>query len=57
MDVLERGVKAKPDQRHAQFLRLRDRIEQCASRKLSAGEFEGTSRAIVLRATDLRNQS
>lgn len=55
MDDLERGVKAKPDQRHAQFLRLRDRIEQCASRKFSAGEFEGTSRAIVVRSTDFRN--
>ena len=51
---LERGVKAKPDQRHDQFLRLRDQIERCASRKYLAGEFEGTLRGIVLRATDFR---
>jgi hypothetical protein len=54
MDDLERGVKAKPDQRDDQFLRLRDRIEQCASRKFLAGEFEGTPRGIILRSMDFR---
>jgi hypothetical protein len=47
MDDLARGVKAKPDQRDAQFLRLRDRIEQRASRKFEAREFEGTPPGII----------
>jgi hypothetical protein len=55
MDDLERGVKAKPDQREDQFLRLRDRIEQCASRKFIAAEFEGTPPGITLRSIDFRN--
>jgi Protein of unknown function (DUF1488) len=55
MDDLERGVKAKPDQRDEQFLRLRDQIEQCASRKFQAREFEGTPPGIVLRSLDFRN--
>jgi hypothetical protein len=55
MDGLERGVKAKPDQRDDQFLRLRDRIEQCASRKFIAREFEGTPPGIILRGIDFRD--
>jgi hypothetical protein len=55
MDDLERGVKSKPEQRDAQFLRLRDRIEQCASRKFLAREFEGTPPGIILRSLDFRN--
>ena len=55
MDDLERGVKAKPDQRDDQFLRLRDRIEQCASRKFIAREFEGTPPGIILRGIDFRD--
>jgi hypothetical protein len=55
MDDLERGVKAKPDQRDEQFLRLRDRIEQCASRKFLAREFEGSPPGIILRGLDFRN--
>jgi len=54
MDDLDRGVKAKPDQRDGQFLRLRDRIEQCASRKFLAGEFEGRPPGIILRSLDFR---
>ena len=54
MDDLE-SIKAKPDQRDAQFLRLRDRIEQCASRKFEAREFEGTPPGIILRSLDFRN--
>jgi len=54
MDDLERGVKTKPDQRHDQFLRLRDQIEQCASRKFLAGEFEGPPPGIILRTMDFR---
>jgi Protein of unknown function (DUF1488) len=55
MDDLERGVKAKPDQRDAQFLRLRDQIEQRASRKFVAREFEGSPPGIILRSTDFRS--
>jgi hypothetical protein len=33
---------------------LRDRIEQCASRKFDAGEFEGKPPGIVLRCIDFR---
>ena len=42
MDEIEHVSRITPDQREQQFLRLRDRIEQCASRKFLAGEFEGT---------------
>ncbi len=55
MDDLERGARTKPDEREQQFLRLRDRIEQCASRKFLAQEFEGTPRGIILRSIDFRN--
>jgi hypothetical protein len=55
MDDLERGVKARPEQRDEQFLRLRDRIEQCASRKFQAREFEGAPPGIILRSLDFRN--
>lgn len=55
MDDLERGVRAKPEQRDAQFLRLRDRIEQCAVRKFEAREFEGTPPGIILRSLDFRH--
>ena len=55
MDDLERGIKARPDQRDAQFLRLRDRIEQCAARKFQAREFEGTPPCIILRSLDFRD--
>ena len=54
MDDLERGAKTKPDQRDDQFLRLRDRIEQCALRKFLAREFEGTPPGIILRSVDFR---
>jgi Protein of unknown function (DUF1488) len=54
MDDLERGIRAKPDQRDEQFMRLRDRIEQCASRKFLAREFEGAPPGIILRSIDFR---
>ena len=54
MDDLERGAKARPDQRDEQFLRLRDQIEQCASRKFQAQEFEGAPPGIILRGIDFR---
>ncbi len=55
MDDLERGVIAKPNQRDEQFLRLRDRIEQYASRKFLAREFEGAPPGIILRSMDFRS--
>ena len=55
MDDLEHATRTKPDQREEQFLRLRDRIEQCASRKFIAREFEGTPLGIVLRSIDFRS--
>jgi hypothetical protein len=55
MDDLERGVKAKPDQRDEQFLRLRDQIEQRTSSKFQAREFEGVPPGIILRSLDFRN--
>lgn len=54
MDDLEHIARTKPDQREAQFLRLRDRIEQCASRKFLAQEFEGSPPGIILRSIDFR---
>src|SRR6266567_329399 len=47
MDDLEHAARTKPNEREEQFLRLRDRIEQCASRKFLAREFEGSPRGIV----------
>ena len=55
MDHLDRGVKAKPEQRDEQFLRLRDAIEQRANHKFQAHEFEGVPPSIVLRSLDFRN--
>src|SRR3954471_22930119 len=46
MDELEKSTATPPDKREAQFLRLRDRIEQRAARKFQAREFEGTPRGI-----------
>jgi uncharacterized protein DUF1488 len=54
MDDMERVTRTTPSQREEQFLRLRDRIEQCASRKFLAREFEGTPPGIILRSIDFR---
>jgi hypothetical protein len=54
MDELEHVPRTAPDQREQQFLRLRDRIEQCASRKFEAQEFEGAPPGIILRGIDFR---
>jgi hypothetical protein len=54
MDDMERVTRTTPSQREQQFLRLRDRIEQCASRKFQAQEFEGTPPGIILRSIDFR---
>jgi hypothetical protein len=52
MDELERGKRTAPDQREQQFLRLRDQIEQCATRKFLAREFEGLPPGIIVRSVD-----
>jgi uncharacterized protein DUF1488 len=54
MDELEHIARSAPDQREEQFLRLRDRIEACVSRKFNAREFEGTPPGIILRSIDFR---
>lgn len=54
MDDLERGARTAPAQREEQFVRLRDRIEQCAARKFQAQEFEGKPPGIILRSIDFR---
>jgi hypothetical protein len=55
MDDLERVSRTAPERREEQFVRLRDRIEQCASRKFVAREFEGTPPGIILRSIDFRS--
>jgi hypothetical protein len=54
MDELEHIARLAPEQREEQFLRLRDRIEECVSRKFKAREFEGTPPGIILRSIDFR---
>ena len=54
LDDLESLARTKPDEREAQFVRLRDRIEECAARKFLAMEFEGTPPGIILRSMDFR---
>ncbi len=55
MDDLESPERCKPDQREAQFMRLRDRIEERAARKFLAMEFEGSRPGVILRSIDFRN--
>jgi uncharacterized protein DUF1488 len=52
MDNLESLARSKPNEREAQFVRLRDRIEDRAARKFLAREFEGTPPGIILRSID-----
>ena len=54
MDQLEGTSRTQPEKREEQFLRLRDRIEQRASRKFSDVELEGKPPGIILRAIDFR---
>ncbi len=54
LDDLESLARSKPDEREAQFMRLRDRIEERAARKFVAMEFEGTPPGIILRSIDFR---
>lgn len=57
MDSLESLARTKPNEREAQFMRLRDRIEDCAASKFVAMEFEGTPPGIILRSIDFRKSS
>ena len=43
MDEIENVSRTAPDQREQEFLRSRDRIEQCASPKFLAREFKRVS--------------
>src|SRR3981189_1700912 len=52
MDDLEHVSRTAPERREEQFLRLRDQIEQRASRKFTAREFEGNPAGIILRSID-----
>ena len=54
MDGLDGSTGTKPDKREEQFLRLRDRIEERASRKFAAAELEGNPPGVILRSVDFR---
>ena len=54
MDDLEKPDRVKPDEREAQFVRLRGRIEERAAHKFMAEEFEGSPPGIILRSIDFR---
>jgi uncharacterized protein DUF1488 len=54
MDNLESLAQSKPNQREAQFMRLRDQIEERAVRKFLAMEFEGNPPGIILRNIDFK---
>ena len=54
MDDLEGVVRSRVNQREAQFMRLRDRIEERAARKFLAMEFEGTPPGIILCSIDFK---
>jgi hypothetical protein len=54
MDRLEGSTRITPEQREQQFLRLRDRIEERASRKFLDVELEGNPPGVILRSIDFR---
>ena len=54
MDDIEGVARSRPNQREAQFMRLRDRIEERAARKFAALEFEGNPPGIILRGIDFQ---
>jgi Protein of unknown function (DUF1488) len=54
LDEMDGATRTRADQREAQFMRLRERIEECANRKFLATEFEGNPPGIVLRSMDFR---
>ena len=54
MDTLESLALPRPNQREAQFIRLRDQIEERAARKFQAMEFEGSPPGVILRSIDFQ---
>jgi hypothetical protein len=54
MDALESAAQPRPNQREAQFMRLRNQIEERAGRKFLAMEFEGSPPGIILRSIDFQ---
>ena len=52
LDDLDKPFKATSAQREAQFLKLRDRIEECVAQKFLRGNFEGKRSEIILRTID-----
>jgi hypothetical protein len=52
MDTLESVARPKPDEREAQLMPLRARVEACADGKYWAAKFEGTPPGIILRGID-----
>src|SRR6516162_386530 len=57
MDNLESLSQSKPNQREAQFMRLRDQIEERAARKFLAAELEGSPPGIILRSIDFQKKA
>lgn len=55
LDELESVSRSKANEREAQFMRLRDRIEEMCQRKFQAQELEGMPPGIILRSIDFRN--
>jgi hypothetical protein len=51
---LEGVARSRPNQREAQFMRLRDRIEERAALKFLAMDFEGIPPGIILRSIDFK---
>jgi hypothetical protein len=56
IDILDDRATPTADQREAQFMRLRERIEAQAATKILKREFEGTPRGVVLRSIDFSAQ-
>jgi hypothetical protein len=54
MDVLDRSRGSKSSaEREAQFMKLRDQIEDCAARKYLEAGREGTPPGLILRTVDV----
>ncbi len=57
MDNLESPTRTRLDQREAQFMRLRDQIEQGAIRKYLAIKPDSAPRDIILRSVDFPSRA
>lgn len=55
MDDMEGARRTRADEREAQFVRLRERIEARANRKFDDGELEGRPLGVILRSIDFRS--